>query len=68
MTSSSLLFLSLKEEQFIKKKYIYIFCLFQAIVAAGINLNVTVLENVLPSTMPVMEFHNVLMEAMRQWN
>ena len=67
MISFHLLFLSFKKAQYLKKK-VYIFCLFQAVVAAGINSNVTVLENVLPSTMPVMGFHNVLTEAMRQWN
>jgi hypothetical protein len=67
MISLSLLLLSLKKAQYVKK-YKCILCLFQAVGAAGISLNVTVLENVLPSTMPVMEFHNVLMEAMRQWN
>ena len=65
MISLSLLFLSFHKVQQVKK---YFFCLFQAVVAAGINLNVTVLENVLLSTMLVMEFHSVLTEVTRHWN
>jgi hypothetical protein len=43
-------------------------CLFQDDAAVGINLNATVLENVLPSTMPVMASHSVLMEVTKHWN
>jgi hypothetical protein len=65
MVSVSLVFSSFKEAHRVKK---YIFCLFQAVAAAGINLNVTGPVNALLSTMLVMEFHNVLMEATRRWN